>query len=89
MIAFLFKLFANPLIIESRSHISSDTVDTGLPAYDRDREEMEILRRYIRRENPGTEYLCTCAKSSLDFNCHFVYDSKVKALEYYPFCDRK
>jgi len=51
-------------------------VDTALPAYDRDREEMEILKRYIRRENPGAEYLCNCAKSTLDFNCRFVYDSK-------------
>lgn len=51
-------------------------VDTGLPAYDRDQEEMEILRRYIRRENPGAEYICNCAKSTVDFNCHFVFDSK-------------
>ena len=54
-------------------------MDTGLPAYDRDQEEMEILRRYIRRENPGAEYICNCAKSTVDFNCHFVFDSKVTA----------
>ena len=34
----------------SSSHIPHPTVDTALPAYDRDREEMEILKRYIRRE---------------------------------------
>ena len=79
----------------SSSHIPHPTVDTALPAYDRDREEMEILKRYIRREtmnlyqyiiiiiiirreNPGAEYLCNCAKSTLDFNCRFVYDSKVR-----------
>ena len=54
-------------------------MDTGLPASDRDQEEMEILRRYIRRENPGAEYICNCAKSTVDFNCHFVFDSKVTA----------
>jgi len=60
----------------SDNTLKTRRVDSGLPAYDRDREEMEILRRYIRRENPGAEYLCNCAKSTLDFNCHFVFDSK-------------
>ena len=52
-----------------------------LPAYDRDREEMEILSRYIRRDNPDT-FTCSCNKMAVDFNCHVVYDAKVRRGEF-------
>ena len=52
-----------------------------LPAYDRDREEMEILSRYIRRDNPDT-FACSCNKMAVDFNCHVVYDAKVRRREF-------
>ena len=51
--------------------------ESSLPLYDRDREEMEILKRYIRKENPHMEYMCNCAKTTLDFNRHFSHDYKV------------
>ena len=49
--------------------------ESALPVYDRDMEEMEILRRYIRREDPHSEYFCNCAKSGGDF--HFNFESEV------------
>ena len=52
---------------------------SSLPLYDRDKEEMEILKRYIRKQNPHMEYMCNCAKTmaDMDFNRHFNRDYKV------------
>ena len=33
------------------------------------------MRRYIRREDPLSEYLCNCARTSADF--HFNLETKV------------
>lgn len=54
--------------------LNTRRADSALPEYDRDREEMEILRRYIRREDPLSEYLCNCARTSADF--HFNLETK-------------
>ena len=45
---------------------------------------MEILKRYIRKENPHMEYMCNCAKTmaDLDFNRHFNHDYKVSLIYY-------
>lgn len=59
----------------SDQHLKSKA-ESSLPLYDRDREEMEILKRYIRKENPHMEYMCNCAKTTLDFNRHFSHDYK-------------
>ena len=50
----------------------------SLPKYDRDKEEMEILKRYIRREDAHIEVReCSCAQTNIDFNRQFQFDNKV------------
>ena len=57
----------------------------GLPKYDRDKEEMEILKRYIRSEDAHIEVReCSCVQTNIDFNRQFHFDSKVFLPYLYP-----
>ena len=40
---------------------------------------MEILKKYIRKENAHVEHLeCNCIQTNIDFNRQFQFDSKVR-----------
>ena len=53
----------------------------SLPKYDRDKEELEILKRYIRREDANVEVReCSCVQTNIDFNRQFQFDNKVSSL---------
>ena len=39
---------------------------------------MEILKKYIRKENAHVEHLeCNCIQTNIDFNRQFQFDNKV------------
>lgn len=66
----------------SDQNLKSQKVDcsSSLPSYDRDKEEMEILKKYIRKENAHVEHLeCNCIQTNIDFNRQFQFDSKKKS----------
>lgn len=66
----------------SDQHLKSVKVEgaVGLPPYDRDKEEMELLKRYIRSEEAHIEVReCSCVQTNIDFNRQFQFDSKRKS----------
>merc|ERR1719412_607761 len=69
----------------SDQHLKSVKVDgaASLPKYDRDKEEMEILKRYIRREDAHIEVReCSCVQTmqtNIDFKRQFQFDNKRKS----------
>jgi len=66
----------------SDQHLKSAKVDgaASLPKYDRDKEELEILKRYIRREDANVEVReCSCVQTNIDFNRQFQFDNKRKS----------
>ena len=73
------KLFSLAVPRISNSFLFSVDGAVGLPKYDRDKEEMEILKRYIRREDAHIEVReCSCVQTNIDFNRQFQFDNKVK-----------
>jgi len=66
----------------SDQHLESRKVygAVGIPKYDRDKEEMEVLAKYLRKENPHLQYIeCSCAQTNIDFNRQFQFDTKRKS----------
>jgi len=56
----------------SDQYLKTTRAESKLPVYDRDKEEMEILRRYIRRENTHAEFTCNCARSNIDYHHNYL-----------------